>query len=116
MGVIEVVRKIFVVAQRMLPISPLPDPALGFGGAAGGDPFASRQTMRKAAFDQSPAGGEIRIAIGHGPDRVEVIRENHGSFDREGMPCAHLAKGGPQYVNMVGQQRAPAIGQIQREK
>jgi hypothetical protein len=59
----------------------LPYPALGFGGAAGGDPFGSGQTMGKAAFDQSPAGGEIRIAIGQGPDRVEAIGQDNGSFD-----------------------------------
>ena len=66
--------------------------------------------MRKAAFDQSPAGGEIRIAIGQGPDRVQVIREDHGGVDREGMPCSHLAKRRPQQDNMLGQQCAPAIG------
>jgi hypothetical protein len=37
-NVIEVPREIVLVVQRVLPISPLPNPALGFGGAAGGDP------------------------------------------------------------------------------
>jgi hypothetical protein len=82
--VIEVPHEVVLVAQRMLSISPLPNPALAFGGAAGRDPFPSGQSIRKAAFDQSPAGGEIRIAIGQGPDRVQGIREDHGSFDREG--------------------------------
>ena len=110
--VIEVPRKIVLVAQRMLPISPLPNPALGFGG----NPFASGQSMRKAAFDQAPAGGEIRIAMGQGPNRVEVFRHDHGSFDREGMSCPHLAKHRPQQVNMVRQQRVPAVGQIDRKE
>jgi len=48
--------------------------------------------MRKAAFDQAPARGEIRIAIAHGPDRVKVIRQDHGDIDRKGMSCPHLAK------------------------
>jgi hypothetical protein len=94
-NVIEVPRKIVLVAERVLSIPALPNPALAFGGAAGGDPFGSGQTMGKAAFDQSPAGGEIRIAIGQGPDRVQVIRQDHGGFDREGMPCPHLAKRRP---------------------
>ena len=72
--------------------------------------------MRKAAFDRAPAGGEIRIAIGQGPDRVQVIRQDHGGFDREGMACPHLANRRPQYVDMVGQQRAPAVGQIDRKE
>jgi hypothetical protein len=41
---------------------------------------------------------------------VQVIREDHGGFDREGMPCPHLAKRRPQQDKMVGQQGAPAIG------
>jgi len=73
-NVIEVTHEVVLVAQRMLPIPPLPNPALAFGGAAGGDPFASGQSMRKGAFDQTPAGGEIGIASGQRPDRVEVIR------------------------------------------
>src|SRR5438309_10600434 len=32
------------------------------------------------------------------------------------MSCPHLAKRRPQCVNMVGQQRAPAIGEIDREE
>jgi hypothetical protein len=59
---------------------------------------------------------EIRIANGQGPDCVEVIREDHGGFDREGMSCPDLAKRRPQYVDMVGQQRAPAVGQIDRKE
>jgi hypothetical protein len=38
-NVIEVARKVVFVAQRMLSISPLPNPALGFGGAAGRNRF-----------------------------------------------------------------------------
>jgi anti-sigma regulatory factor (Ser/Thr protein kinase) len=72
--------------------------------------------MRKAAFDQAPAGGEIRIAIGQGPDRVQVIRKDNGSFDREGMACAHLAKRRPQQDNMIGQQAEPAVGQVDRKE
>src|SRR5437867_1052340 len=72
--------------------------------------------MRKAAFDRAPAGGEIRVAIGQGPDCVQVIRQNNGSLDREGVTCAHLAKRSPQQVNVVGQQHASAIGEIDREE
>src|ERR1700730_5107896 len=36
-NVIEVPRKIVLVAQHMFPTPPLPNPALAFGGAAGGD-------------------------------------------------------------------------------
>jgi hypothetical protein len=62
--VIEVPREIVLVAQCVLPIPPLPNPALASGGATGRDSFDARQSMRKAAFDQAPARGEMRIAIG----------------------------------------------------
>jgi hypothetical protein len=45
MDVIEVPAKIVLLAQGMLPISSLPNPALAFAGTAGGDPFAFGQTM-----------------------------------------------------------------------
>jgi hypothetical protein len=64
MDVIDVPLQVPLVTQRMLPISPLPDPPLAFGGAALGDPFASGQSMRKAAFGQPPAGRKIGVALG----------------------------------------------------
>src|SRR5437667_413572 len=66
--------------------------------------------MQKAAFDQAPTGGEIRITIGQGPDRVQVIREDHGSFDREGMSCPHLAKRYPS-----GEGRLSSVGLMWRD-
>ena len=72
--------------------------------------------MRKAALDQAPAHGEIGIAVGQGPDRVEVIRQDHGAFDRKRMPCTHLAKRRPQQSDMLGQQAEPAVGQVDRKE
>ena len=115
-NVVEVPRRILLVAQGVFPIPTLPDPALALGGAAGGAPFASGQSVRKAAFDQAPTQGEIRIVLGQGPDHVQVIRQDHGSLDREGMSCAHLTKHGPQKDDMFGQQHKPPVGQINREE
>ncbi len=99
--VIDVLGKIVPVAQRVLPIPPLPNPALGFGGAAGGDAFAAGQAMREAAFDQAPPLGEIRIAFRQGPGRVQVIRQDDGGFDREGVPGAHVTKHAAQQADMA---------------
>lgn len=43
MNVVDMPRDIVVVAQRMLPIAPLPDAAFGFARAAFGNPLARRQ-------------------------------------------------------------------------
>jgi hypothetical protein len=95
--VIEVPRKIVRVAQRMcsqyrrcqIPLS-----ALAARLAEIGSP--ERQSTRKAALDQAPARGEVGIAIGQGPDRVQVIRQHHSGFDRKRMTCARLAECRPQ--------------------
>jgi hypothetical protein len=49
MDVIEVTHEVVLAAQGVLPVPPLPDPALGFGGAAGRDRFTRRQSMLQAA-------------------------------------------------------------------
>jgi hypothetical protein len=43
MNVIGVSREISLVTQGMLPIAPLPNPALAFACTACGNPFAYRQ-------------------------------------------------------------------------
>ena len=96
MDVIEVPDKIVLVTQGVLPIPPLPNPALSLRGTAGRDPFAAGQTARKSAFDQPPPQREIRIALGQGPDHVQVIRQDHSSFNRERMPGPYPAKRRPQ--------------------
>ena len=39
------------------------------------------QAGGKARFDQPPAGCEVAIAIGQGPDRVQMVGQNHPSLD-----------------------------------
>jgi hypothetical protein len=71
--VVDVMREIAFISDRVLPIAPLLDAA-----------FAVGQAQRKAGLDQAPARGEIRIALGHGPDDVEVIGQHDHRLDREG--------------------------------
>jgi hypothetical protein len=93
--VIEVPGKIGLVAQGVLPITPLPNSALAFAGAARRDPLAWGQTTREGAFDQAPTRGEIRIVLGQGPDHVQVTRQDHGGVDRKGMPCPGQSETSP---------------------
>jgi hypothetical protein len=59
--------------------------------------------MRISAFDPSPPQREIGIAVGQGPDHVQVIRRNHRSFNRKSMPSPYPAKRRPQYINTLSQ-------------
>jgi hypothetical protein len=47
---------------------------------------------------------------------MQMVRQDHGRFDHEGVPRAHLTKRRSQLVNMIIQQREPAIGQIDIEE
>jgi hypothetical protein len=89
---IEMAPHVVPVAQRVLPMSPLPNPALAFGDAAGRDPLAAGQTMRKGTLDQASPQREIRIALGQSPDHVQVVGQDDSSFEGEGMPSPHPAK------------------------
>jgi len=59
---------------------------------------------------------KIGLVFGQGPDRVQVIRQDHGGFDHKRMPCAHLTKRRPQQSDMLGQQAEPAVGQVDRKE
>jgi hypothetical protein len=69
-GIIEMPREIVLVAQRMLPIPPLPNPALAFGGAAGrrsvqlGANYAkNRLSVRRQRVAKSASpSGRVQIA------------------------------------------------------
>ena len=63
MNVIDVPREIRFVAQRVLPVTPLPDAPFSLFCAAPRDRFAARQGARKGRFDEPPTQREIRVAI-----------------------------------------------------
>lgn len=115
-NVIEMVGKIVLVTQRMLPIPPLPNATFAFGASAGGERFAARQTVRDCGFDETPARGEIHVVLGQSPDRMQVIGQYDSSFDGEGMTRPHVAKRCPQQADVLGKQPAPTLGQIDREE
>lgn len=58
MDVIDVPCKIDPVAQRVLPITALPNPALALGGAADGNLFAGSQGARKSGFISRQRSGK----------------------------------------------------------
>ncbi len=89
--VIDVPLKIPVVADRVLPISPLPqrvfairvmrDWHAGFGDGSG-----------EAAFDQLPPGWIVCISLRQGHDDVQMIRQNDDRVDGERMRPPRCAK------------------------
>jgi hypothetical protein len=41
---------------------------------------------------------------------MQMVRQDHRRFDREGVPRPHLAKRRPQWVNIIIQKFKPSIG------
>jgi hypothetical protein len=74
------------------------------GGAAVRNPLASWDAARKSRFDQPPARGEISVAFGQCPDRVQVIGQYRHRIDRERMAPAGLAKCATQRLDVLRQQ------------
>src|SRR5947208_5000022 len=92
MDVIDVTPKIVLIADRMLPITPLPDAALALRGAASRNRLAGSEVARKRRLDQPPARCKVTVAFGEGPDRMQMIRENNYGGDREWMTSTSRAK------------------------
>ena len=70
--IIDVPLEVLLIAQCVL--ASLPNAALAFGDPAGRNLFAGGESTREGRFDQPPAHGKIGVAVGQGPDRVEVVR------------------------------------------
>ena len=47
---------------------------------------------------------------------MQVIRQDHGGFDGEGMPRAHAAERDSQERDMLGQQPKPPVGKVDRKE
>lgn len=73
MAVVHVGGVAVVVADGVFPVATLPDAALGFGVAAWGARFGWGDALRESGFDGLPAGREIGVALGEGPECVHVV-------------------------------------------
>jgi hypothetical protein len=116
MDVIEVPRKIAFVAERVLPITPLPNAALAFAGTACRDRLVEGQGVREYCFDEAPAQRKIGIAFGQGPNGMQVVGQNDDRLEIEGMAASDIAECPAQRVDVGREQTPPAIGQIHREE
>ena len=63
-NIVNVLHKIVLVTQCVLPIAPLPDAPFAFVGAAFRKPLAAWQSARERRFYQTPAQREIGASFG----------------------------------------------------
>jgi hypothetical protein len=81
MNTIEMSPEIFIIDNEVLPITMLPD--------------GSRRIylLARKMFDQTPAGGKIRIAFRQFPKTMQMIREDHIRFGFERMILTDIGDG-----------------------
>jgi len=120
MDVVEMRHEISVVADGVLPESPLPDGLLAFGTPA----LAALRVLMgleiaasESFLDQTPSGREIRVALGQSPERMQVVRKDDVGIDLEGMTRTDLLDGSQEKCDRprFSQQRAPMLGDEREE-
>src|SRR5262249_27889734 len=75
-NVVDMARKIGLVADCVLPIAPLPYSLFPLSAFARAPVRIGRQTAGEVVLDQAPAAGKIRIVYGQRPDGVQVIGQH----------------------------------------
>ena len=103
------------VAQRVFPISRLPDCSFSTRIALQLDALTA-QTGNKTGLDGPPASRIIIIALRQAPNGVQVIRQHHHRLNREWPLCFHRAYRLTQYVDIPQQKIRSPVTQRDREK
>jgi hypothetical protein len=116
MNVIHMRREVPVVADRVLPVSPLPDTAFAPARHDRRSRLADAYGFRKPFLDRAPTAGEIGIALRQGPQAVHMIGKHDPGVDVEWRAGADLPNHIPQRVDLCDQQVRPAVEQVRREE
>jgi hypothetical protein len=88
--VVNVRRKVGVIADRMFPVSSLPDPAYAPVDDDRRSRFTDAYGLQKPFLDRAPTAGEIGIAFWQGPQAVHMVGERNPGVDVERRANADL--------------------------
>ena len=108
-------RHVVLIPDVMLPIPPLPKPAL-LSQVMAGPHHAFRKIHRKARFDQPPPCRIVPVAARQGPDAMEMIVQHHPRVDLERAFTQGHGHRAAQVVNVVRQQSTTALLQGDSEE
>lgn len=114
-AIADVGRHVALIADVMLPKTPLPYPTLlplNMARAQSSD----RQPSGKTRFYQPPPGGKIAVACRQGPDTMQVIGQDHPSVDLKRSLGSGDGNRLTQALNLLDQQATPSVLQGDREK
>jgi hypothetical protein len=94
-NVIEMLLEITLIADRMLPESPLPDALLALCAAtlvSNGSAIGLDVRARKRFFDQTPTRRKIRVAIGQRPKRMQMVGKDNLAIELKWMSLADFGE------------------------
>lgn len=115
MHVIHMRLEIEVIANRVFPIPLLPEIVIT-ATVLGQHDTCGKQFPRKSGFDQTHAPGVSSITFRQGLYRMPVVRQNHHGVDHEGDFPAHTSDHFAKDLDVLHQQRLPAVAQVGREE
>ena len=106
-----------VVANDMFPEAPLPHIGFAVGRAGRNGGPLSMDGLGEAPFDRADPGGEGIVAWRQGHQHMEMVGQDHGGFDGEGLlrrsDAEGVAKAGDRIV--ADEQPATAVGDDGKE-
>src|ERR1700716_1005749 len=115
MDIIDMPRKVAVVADGMLPKSPLPKREIVIGPALEMKPRLD-QGAAEMPLDSPPAAGKICIVCWQGKNGVQMIRENHNGVDRKWPCAASRLERRTQHANVVHKSGRAPVSECNREE
>ena len=86
-NVIDMTGKIFIAANGMFPIPPLPDSLFSLGNFTRRPQRGGINAARKSGFNQAPARREVGVVFRHLPKRVKMIRQTQIAMVSNGRLC-----------------------------
>jgi hypothetical protein len=108
MDVIHMPLQIGLVADRMFPVTPLPDSTLAPFVSHTAAALVIRDAEAEIALDPLPAGREIRVSLRQPPDPVHVLRQHDPSQRRERTPRPLPRDTPAQQIDLAHEQIIPA--------
>ena len=91
MNVVDVTGKVQFVANRVLPITPLPDATFASGETYGRSLLIPRNRFRKRNLDRFPTGRLVNVTRWKCPDTIHVIGQHHPAIDMKRTRYANLS-------------------------
>jgi hypothetical protein len=115
-NVIDMARKIGIVAKRVLPVAPLPYSLFASGDFAAASIWITGQAAGEIMLDQAPAPRKVGVVLRERPNRVQVIGQNTDGDRFEWIALVRRRVGCAKPPDVPYKEVTGAVGESQSEK